>query len=65
MARVIGYTGEILWDASKPDGPPRKLLDSSRILALGWKPRTDLETGIRVAYEDYQRRLSESSPLSA
>ena len=40
-------------------------LDSSRILALGWKPRTDLETGIRFAYEDYQRRLRDSTPLSA
>ena len=50
---IVGFRGELLWDTSKPDGTPRKLMDSSRIFALGWKPRTDLATGIRRAYEDY------------
>jgi GDP-L-fucose synthase len=64
VARVIGYTGKILWDTSKPDGTPRKLMDSSRIFALGWKPRIDMETGIRFAYEDFLRRFGQSSQVS-
>jgi GDP-L-fucose synthase len=56
VKRITGYSGEIVWDASKPDGTPRKLMDSSRLFALGWKPRVDLETGIRLAYEDFLRR---------
>ena len=57
VGRVIGYAGRIEWDASKPDGMPRKLMDSSRLFALGWKPQVDLETGIRLAYEDYRKRF--------
>ena len=53
---IIGFEGEILWDASKPDGTPRKLLDSSRITALGWKPAIDLPTGIGLAYEDFLKK---------
>jgi GDP-L-fucose synthase len=52
-ARIVGYDGSIAWDASKPDGTPRKLLDVSRIHALGWKPEIDLEAGIRSTYEWY------------
>jgi len=43
----------LFWDKSKPDGTPRKLMDSSRLFALGWRPEVDLETGIRLAYEDF------------
>jgi GDP-L-fucose synthase len=50
---VVGYQGDIVWDASKPDGTPRKLMDSSRLFALGWKPQIDLPTGIRMAYADF------------
>jgi len=50
---IIGFRGEITWDTSKPDGTPRKLMDSSRLFALGWKPQVDLKTGIRLAYEDF------------
>ena len=50
---VVGYNGEIVWDSAKPDGTPRKLMDSSRIFALGWKPEIDLKAGIRLAYEDF------------
>jgi GDP-L-fucose synthase len=57
IARIVGYQGKIVWDTSKPDGTPRKLMDSSRLFALGWKPRVDLETGIRVAYADFQTRF--------
>ena len=56
VKRVVGYSGEINWDATKPDGTPRKLMDSSRLFALGWRPKVDLETGIRLAYEDFLSR---------
>jgi len=55
VRRIVGFTGGIVWDTSKPDGTPRKLMDSSRIFTLGWKPVIDFETGIRQAYEDFQR----------
>jgi len=50
---VVGYDGKIAWDASKPDGTPQKLMDSSRIFALGWKPQVDLASGIQMAYADF------------
>jgi len=50
----VGYTGEIAWDATKPDGTPRKLLDTSRITALGWTPRIGLKEGIRRTVADYR-----------
>lgn len=53
VARAIGYTGSIRWDTTKPDGTPRKLMDSSRLRALGWNPEVELEDGIRRAYEDF------------
>ena len=53
VAKVVGYTGEILWDPSKPDGTPRKLLDVSKLERLGWKYKTGLEDGIRLSYEDF------------
>ena len=55
VKRIVGFQGEIIWDKSKPDGTPRKLLDSSRLFALGWKPQVDLETGIPLAYEDFSK----------
>lgn len=59
VKRIVGFTGEIVWDKSKPDGTPRKLMDSSRLLALGWKPQVNLEQGIALAYEDFRKRLTE------
>ncbi len=53
VAEVVGYEGEILWDASKPNGTPRKLLDHAKASALGWTPKTSLREGIRLAYEDF------------
>jgi len=50
IARLVGFTGSIQWDASKPDGTPRKLLDVSRIKSLGWAPKTPLDTGLEKAY---------------
>lgn len=56
VRRVVGFAGEIVWDTSKPDGTPRKLMDSSRLFALGWRPQVDLETGLRLAYVDFLAR---------
>ena len=53
IAHVIGYSGEIVWDATKPNGTPRKLLDVSKAEALGWRYQTKLEDGIRLAYRDF------------
>lgn len=53
VAKVIGYQGRILWDPSKPNGTPRKLLDVSKTAAMGWTYKTELEDGIRLAYEDF------------
>lgn len=51
---AVGYTGELCFDASKPDGTPRKLLDTGRITALGWQPVVSLPEGIRTTYEAYR-----------
>ena len=53
VARVVGYSGKILWDTSKPNGTPRKLLDVSKVAALGWQYKTTLEDGMRLAYQDF------------
>ena len=52
VADVVGFEGALVHDASKPDGAPRKLLDSSRMAALGWKPRISLREGIARAYRE-------------
>lgn len=71
VAKIVGYEGRFELDRSKPDGTPRKLLDSSRIRALGWTPRTPLLEGLATAYEDFlngggrnakQTLVSESRP---
>ncbi len=51
VRKVVGFSGEIQWDTSRPDGTPRKLLDVTHIRALGWEPRIDLEHGIREVYK--------------
>lgn len=53
VARIVDYRGEILWDTSKPNGTPRKLLDVSKAAALGWRYEMELEDGIRLAYQDF------------
>jgi GDP-L-fucose synthase len=58
IAGVIGYTGSFTWDTSKPNGTPRKLLDVSKITALGWKAKTGLKEGIELAYRDYLENRS-------
>jgi len=58
VAEVIGFTGEIVLDPSKPDGTPRKLIDSGRLRAQGWSPSIGLREGIHLAYQDYLERLN-------
>jgi GDP-L-fucose synthase len=58
VAEVTGYSGRIVFDSTKPDGTPRKLLDSSRITALGWAPKTPLEDGIRRTYRWYLEKFA-------
>ncbi len=53
VAQVVGYEGEIRWDTSKPNGTPRKLLDVSKATSLGWTYKTELDEGIRLAYDDF------------
>lgn len=54
---VVEYKGNVIWDTSKPDGTPRKLLDISKIVQLGWKPKIELEEGIKRTYESYLKGL--------
>lgn len=53
VAQIVGYQGKILWDTSKPNGTPRKLLDVSKAEKLGWKYKTELKEGIQLAYNDF------------
>jgi GDP-L-fucose synthase len=57
VAKVVEFKGELQFDTSKPDGTPRKLVDSSRLAALGWKPQVALGDGLRLAYQDFLRQL--------
>ncbi|MBE0540156.1 MAG: GDP-L-fucose synthase [Verrucomicrobia bacterium] len=59
VREIVGFQGEIVWDASMPDGTPRKWLDSSRLFALGWRPEVELEAGIRLVYEDFLKRFGQ------
>lgn len=53
VARVVGYKGAIRWDTSRPNGTPRKVMDMSKATAMGWHYKTELEEGLKMAYEDY------------
>ena len=53
IAQVVGFDGDITFDPSKPDGTPRKLMDSSRLRSLGWQPQVDLVQGLTRAYQDF------------
>lgn len=61
---VVGGDAKVRWDTSKPDGTPQKLLDTTKLARLGWRPRIELREGIRRAYDDFLRR-SAASPVSA
>lgn len=53
VAHIVGYEGKIMWDITRPNGTPRKLLDVSKAKALGWEAKVELDEGIRLAYEDF------------
>ena len=53
IAKVVGFEGAIDTDPSKPDGTPRKLLDSGKLFGMGWKPHVELEEGLRATYRDF------------
>ncbi len=58
IQRIVGFTGELVTDPSKPDGTPRKLMDVSRIHSFGWRHTIDLETGIAAVYEEFKSRIA-------
>jgi GDP-L-fucose synthase len=58
VCSILGFEGDLIFDPTKPDGAPRKLLDSSRLFALGWRPRISLEQGIRLAWDDYRVKFA-------
>lgn len=60
VGKVIGYQGQIAFDTTKPDGTPRKLMDSQRLNALGWKATVELEAGLVVAYQDFLTRYAQA-----
>jgi GDP-L-fucose synthase len=53
IQKIIGFEGDLIFNTEKPDGTPRKVMDISKIKSMGWEPKIDLETGIRLAYHDY------------
>jgi GDP-L-fucose synthase len=58
IGEIVGFKGNIVFDASKPNGTPKKLMDSGRLFATGWKPQTALNDGIRLAYADFLSKHS-------
>jgi GDP-L-fucose synthase len=60
VCETLGFDGKIIFDTSKPDGTPRKLMDSSRLFSYGWRPRVSLEEGIRIAHADFLQRAERS-----
>jgi GDP-L-fucose synthase len=65
IAGVVGYRGKIVFDPTKPDGTPRKLMDSSRIIALGWKPQIPLQDGVAATYRWYLDNKAGGATLAA
>jgi GDP-L-fucose synthase len=53
IADIVGYEGSVIWDRTRPNGTPRKLMDSSRFFSFGWKPKMGLREGIGIAYQDF------------
>ena len=63
ISQAVGYQGQVTFDATKPDGAPRKWMDSTRLNALGWHPRTGLREGLALAYADFVQKLQ--TPIAA
>lgn len=64
VMKIVSFEGRLVFDSSKPDGTPRKWMDSSKLLGLGWSPKTSLERGIALAYADYQMKVVLTQPES-
>lgn len=60
IADVVGFSGDLVFDASKPDGTPQKLLDASRMKRLGWMAVTDMRSGLELSYQDFQKTYNEA-----
>jgi len=58
IGKVVGYQGKIIFDTKKPDGAPRKLMNSNRLTKMGWKPRVDLVDGLKLAYQDFLKQTN-------
>ena len=56
---IVGHQGEIIWDTTKPDGTPRKLMDNSKMRKIGWGPKTSLNTGIELTYKNYTKTIKQ------
>src|SRR5271169_3560844 len=63
VMRVVGFDGQLKFDSSKPDGTPRKLLDSSRLLAMGWMPKISIEAGLAMTYRWYVNHFGGSGAI--
>ncbi len=61
VAKTVGFGGEIVFDSTKPDGAPRKFVDSTRLTHLGWRPKTKFDEGLRAAYQDFLHSLRNGS----
>ena len=58
VCATLEYNGEIVFDTSKPDGTPRKLMDSSKLFSYGWRPKVSMEEGIRIAYDEFRGKAA-------
>jgi len=63
IQKIVGHNGEIIWDESKPDGTPRKLLDVSKMHSLGWKHQINLEDGIQKTYDWFIENINDFKEL--
>jgi len=54
VCKVVGFDGKLVFDVSKPDGTPRKLLNVDRLLAHGWRNKIEIDTGIKIAFNDFR-----------
>ena len=61
---MLEFDGEIVFDTTKPDGTPRKLMDSSKLFSYGWRPKVSLEEGIRIAYDEYRARAAKPAGVA-
>ena len=58
IKEIIGYSGNLIFDDSMPDGNPRKLIDSTKIMEMGWEPKVGLKEGVRLSYDSFLENIS-------